>query len=474
VPPAAEPAGDRLRPRAATPLPGRAVLACLVAGIAGAVAIGERIGAGAVLCALAIGIAGRLGRGERLDGWSRVWAALSAVLAASAMLRDAPWVVLPALAAATSLMSLALAGGAGWAAVARGLGRVVARLGSGPVAVVVGAGRLLPAGAGMAPAIRGAALAAALVLVFGALFASGDAAFERLLAAVIPDANLDSLPVRVFWGLFALTLAGALASAGRARGVAAGGGTPSRRLAPIEWGLALGALNLLFAAFVLVQASVLFGKRDHVLDTAGLTYAEYAREGFGQLAVAAALTLAVAAGALRWARADGRRERIALRALLAVLCALTLVVVASAAHRLDLYQDAFGATRLRLVAAATIAWLGALLVLVLAAAVAGRYATLPRACVLATALVATGVVLVDPDRRIAERNVDRHARDGRIDLDYLRGLSADAAPALAELPPPERDYALAGLRTRLPDRERWTDWNLARTRARDVLREQAP
>ena len=51
---------------------------------------------------------------------------------------------------------------------------------------------------------------------------------------------------------------------------------------------------------------------------------------------------------------------------------------------------------------------------------------------------------------------------------------ADAAPALAELPPPERDYALAGLRTRLPDRERWTDWNLARTRARDVLREQAP
>jgi hypothetical protein len=33
--------------------------------------------------------------------------------------------------------------------------------------------------------------------------------------------------------------------------------------------------------------------------------------------------------------------------------------------------------------------------------------------------------------RIAERNVERFQRTGRIDLDVLRGLSADAAPARA-------------------------------------------
>jgi hypothetical protein len=479
APPAPKPEGGAPWPGAgafpkAAPLPRAAVLACLAAGLVGAVAIGERIGAGVLLCALAVGVAGRLGRGERLDGWSRVWAALAAALAVSAMLRDAPWVVLPALAGAAALMSLALAGGAGWAAVAGGLGRFAARLGPGPLAVAAGTWRMLPVGAGATPALRGAALAVALVAVFGALFASGDAAFERLAATAIPDADLDSLPVRVFWGLFALTLAGALASAARPAAETAGGGAPGRRLAPVEWVPALGALNLLFAAFVAVQASVLFGKRDHVLETAGLTYAEYAREGFGQLAVAAALTLAVAAGALRWARAETVRERMLLRALLALLCGLTLVVVASAAHRLDLYQDAFGATRLRLVAGATIAWLGALLALVLAAVSAARYAALPRACVLVTALVALGVVLIDPDRHVAERNVERYARDGKIDLDYLRGLSADAAPALAELPQEERYYALTDLRLRLPDREGWTDWNLARARARDVLREQAP
>jgi hypothetical protein len=85
-----------------------------------------------------------------------------------------------------------------------------------------------------------------------------------------------------------------------------------------------------------------------------------------------------------------------------------------------------------------------------------------------------GVVLIDPDRRIAERNVDRYARDARIDLDYVRGLSADAAPALAELPPPERRYALTEIRLRLSEGDGWAEWNLARARARDVLREATP
>lgn len=465
-------AGAAARPDAAAHLPRPALLAALAAGVVGAVTVGGRVGVGLVLCALVVGLAGRLGRRGPLDGWSRTWAALAALLAAAAMLRDALWVVLPATGAATLLMSLALTGGAGWAAVGSGLWRVVARLGSGPRAVAAGAWRLLPTGAGLAPALRGAALAAALLAVFGGLFASGDAAFERIVAAALPDPHLDLLAQRAFWGLVALTLAGALASAGATRET--GPAAARRRLAPVEWGLALGTLNLLFAAFVAVQASVLFGKRDHVLETAGLTYAEYAREGFAQLAVAAALTLAVVAGALRWARAEGRRERIVLRALLVVLCGLTLVVVASAAHRLDLYQDAFGATRLRLAAAATILWLGALLALVLTAAAAGRYAALPRACVLASALVMVGVVLIDPDRRIAERNVDRFVRDGKIDLDYARGLSADAAPALAKLPPSERGYTLAETRLRLAEDDGWAEWNLARGRAREALREAGP
>ena len=40
--------------------------------------------------------------------------------------------------------------------------------------------------------------------------------------------------------------------------------------------------------------------------------------------------------------------------------------------------------------------------------------------------------------------MQRYAETGRIDLDYLRGLSADAVPALDRLPEPLRSCALAG------------------------------
>ena len=55
----------------------------------------------------------------------------------------------------------------------------------------------------------------------------------------------------------------------------------------------LGVLDALFVAFVAVQATVLFGGHAHVLETEGLTYAEYARQGFWQLLWVSALTLLV-------------------------------------------------------------------------------------------------------------------------------------------------------------------------------------
>ncbi len=456
------------------PLPPRVVVAALVAGLLGAVAVaGEVVGLGVVLCALAVGTAGWLGRGRPLDWWSRLWLALAAGLVATALLRDADWVVVPALFAAVALTSLALAGGTSWVGIVNGLTRVIPQVGPGPVALVRGIGRVVPGAGTAAPALRGAALAVALLTVFGVLFASGDAAFAHLAGDALPSVDaLDALPVQVFWFAIAAVVAAALATLSPAwEGAPA---ARERRLGAVEWAIALVALDLLFAAFVAVQGTVLFGKDEHVLSTAGLTYSQYAREGFFQLLTAAALTLAVLGGALRWARTATRTQRILLRGLLAALALLTLVVLVSAAHRLDLYQDAFGATRLRLAAGSGIAWLGVVLALVLGATAGDRFRWLPRACVLASALTMLGFALYDPDRRIAERNVERFERTGKIDAYYLTELSADAVPALAGLPPGPRGQALNAQRAELRGDDGWAGLNLARERARDAVARIAP
>lgn len=398
-------------------------LAAGLAVLTGALLVGQPAGVGLTVVAIVLFVAAAVVAG-RTDAWSVVWWVAAAALTAVAALRAAGWVVWPAVVSGGALAALAASGGASWWQVGAGLGRLGRA--DGALAIARPAAAVRPA----APAVRGLALGAALLAVFVPLFATADAAFAHLLEQAMPDDTLDRPVARVAAALALIAIAGALLRAAR-KGPGPVGPSPTLRLARLEWALPLGALVALFAAFVALQLTALYGGHDHVLETAGLTYAEYAREGFAQLIVAAALTLAVVAGAARWAP----RERL-LRALLGALCLLTLVILASALTRLGLYEEAYGFTRLRLVAHATILWLGALFVLVLAAGAARRAGWLPRAAVALTGASVLVFALADPDRRIAERNVERYEETGRIDPGVLARLSADAAPALVKLPAP--------------------------------------
>ena len=226
--------------------------------------------------------------------------------------------------------------------------------------------------------------------------------------------------------------------------------------------IALGLLNVLFAAFLAVQVRVLFGGDDHVLDTAGLTYAQYAREGFYQLLVVAFLVLAVVevAGRRRGERTGRRPTPVEL--LLGVLCLLTLVVLASALRRLGLLEDTYGFTLTRLFGHAGTLWVGAVLLGVMAAGAARRTDLLPRALVAATAAGLVAFSLANPEGLVARENVDRFERTGKIDTRYLRTLGADATPALERLPRAERGEA----DPERPEDEGLFAYNLARARAR--------
>ena len=369
------------------------------------------------------------------------WWLLAAALATIATLRAAPWVVAPALAASVAVASYAASGGASWRQV--GLGMV--RIGHRPDAGVTVLRRApVPASA---VAIRTTAIAVVLIAVFLPLFATADAAFAHLLDVVTPVESADRPLARTGLWFGLVTLGGALIGADRARAAHA----PTRRLAAVELAVPLALLVGLFAVFVAFQLTTLYGGNDYVLDTSGVTYAEYARTGFAQLIAAAALTLAVIAAAARYGP-DTKLRRV----LLGVLIVLTLVILVSAYTRLHLYEDAYGFTRLRLAADAAILWLGAVFVLVLAAGVTKTAAWLPRTVLAVSATGVLAFALSNPDARIAERNLARYERTGRIDLYMLRHLSADAVPALGRFVIPRM----------CPDPDPLVSLNLGRTRAR--------
>src|SRR5579875_2203998 len=87
--------------------------------------------------------------------------------------------------------------------------------------------------------------------------------------------------------------------AGYLRGMLIGNGLPQElaqtfrplSLGVFEVGIVLGLVDCLFLAFVAVQVRYLFGGASIVGITPGLTYAEYARRGFIELVMVAALVL---------------------------------------------------------------------------------------------------------------------------------------------------------------------------------------
>ena len=187
----------------------------------------------------------------------------------------------------------------------------------------------------------------------------------------------------------------------------------------------------------------------------GLTYAEYVHQGFGQLTFATALMLLVVWAASRKA-GDTASDQWWLRGSLGALCLLTLVVVASALHRMDLYQDAYGFTRLRLLVDLFEGWLGLVVLGVLVAGIRLRGWWLPRMALLSGAALLLGLAVANPDAWIAraQHRALRDDRQGRLVLppraERRRGADAGgrcrpSRPRCALRRPVAREGRLGGL-----------------------------
>ncbi|WKG02852.1 DUF4153 domain-containing protein [Mycolicibacterium sp. HK-90] len=305
-------------------------------------------------------------------------------------------------------------------------------------------------------------LTVVLVVVFGALFASADAAFAHFVGNLVPafDGGEAIARVVVFGIVASFVLGGAYLTRFPPR-LDAMAPSPMKPVPRWEWALPLGVLDALFIAFVVVQAAVLFGGHTHVLETEGLTYAEYARQGFWQLLWVSTLTLLVLAVVIRVAgRADAGDRRV-LRALVGVLCATSVVVVISAIHRMWLYQQAYGFSTDRVMVVTIELWLGAVFLLVAATGIrmSGRW--LPHAVLVAGVVALLGLAALNPERLVADRNIDRFEQTGALDAEYLSGLSSDIDPALHRLPA----HIRACVRSDGPDSDPWYEFNLSRSRA---------
>lgn len=438
---------------------------------------------------------------------STIWLAVAVLFAAGLSWRDSPMLqVFDVLAMLTALVLLAMSLG----------GIPVPSLTLARVRDLIGAafGTGLEVGTGVFPLLmrdaefhtalqrsndggirrigKAVLITAPILVVFTLLLAQADPVFGSFFRFLNVDLGVLISHI-VIAGFFAWVTAGWLR-----RSLLAPPATPGAPATPLPLSLGatdvtlgLGALNVLFAVFVVVQLGWLYGGEGLVLRTTGLSYAEYARRGFFELTGVAGLLLPVLLGAQALIPASDAHTHRLYRRLAVPLVVLLGAILVSAGARMQLYLEYYGLSTDRLYASAFMIWLAFVFGWLVFTVLRSR----PRA--FATGLVASGFVVLltlnvlNPDALVARTNLARGnggpAGAKGPDLRYVATLGGDAVPAVVSAltaPALAADSAAEGHRcaaartllerwtgeTAARKIRRWTQWNAARARATQSVR----
>lgn len=246
-------------------------------------------------------------------------------------------------------------------------------------------------------------------------------------------------------------------------------------LGPIEVGIVLGLLNVLFLCFVIVQIRYLFGGAALVQSTIGMSYAEYARHGFFELVTVALLVLPILLS-LHWLLDPAKPQLEKLfRVMAGTQILLLFVIMASAVKRMMLYQGEYGLTELRVYTTVFMGWLAVVFIWFSLTVLRGARRRFVSGAVIAGFVFIFGLHVLNPDGLIVRVNTARAVAGKPIDIGYLATLSADAQPDLLDALPALRHSDRCSAAGRLLFREKhtergdWRSWNWSRSRAEHRL-----
>ena len=205
----------------------------------------------------------------------------------------------------------------------------------------------------------GVAFATALLVIIVPLLMGADAVFNHYVTELFNEWNLWRFVMHSFFVMIAFALFYSFiwnVGFGEKEGLGAVSvSSKEESIDNIISAIVLGSVIAVYVLFCLVQFAYLFARAGLPY---GMTYAEYAREGFAQTVVVCAINLLLF-GIFTWKGQSGKL----MNGLLGGLLTLTAIMLFSGGVRLNLYIDTFGMTWLRLLSAWFILYLAMVIVL---------------------------------------------------------------------------------------------------------------
>jgi Domain of unknown function (DUF4153) len=323
--------------------------------------------------------------------------------------------------------------------------------------------------------LRGIAIALPITLLLALLLSQADPTFGAAREfAIRAFEDLSVVPRTIFLLVLGTCLVGAFGIAATGTGLAepATHAIPPRHLfGDTERVIVTGSIAALFTLFFVLQISYLFGNPGG-RSGSGVSYADAVHRGFAELNVVSSVCAVLLFILSRYA-SPTRRSRL-VHALEWVVVLQAQILLVSAFYRVNLYEAAYGFTRLRLYvqvyAAVALVALCCLLIELRTEPVLDR---LLRRTLTVAALAFGSLILVNSDAWIARKNLQRYAQSGQLDLPYLTSeLGPDAVPvlvsALPQLPQSLASQSADCIRERYSagfhdrDQPHWFEWSLRR------------
>jgi hypothetical protein len=315
--------------------------------------------------------------------------------------------------------------------------------------------------------IRGILITLPIILLFVALFAGADPVFHKLFSTIFnlhfPSPEHPYVIIMTF-----AIICGAFSYAfSKESSVKNTVMPPKRPMGHIETSILLGSVNALFVIFIVLQATYIFGGVINITNDT-FTYAEYARRGFFELIAVSAFTYLILLATEKLIERNTEHHSKAFKYLSTALVIQVMVLMIFAFNRLSLYEAAFGFTTLRLYSHAFVLLLVVVyLFLLYKIFIDTRESAFALRTLFAVALFIAAMNLLNPDAFIAQKNLERFNATGKIDFDYLAGLSSDAAPVLVNIFEKGDATARSPLGRALYDRSvaesgGWQSWNQSR------------
>jgi hypothetical protein len=244
----------------------------------------------------------------------------------------------------------------------------------------------------------------------------------------------------------------------------------------------LFVINIVFVLFVVIQFRYFFGGEQNILGlNANYTYADYARRGFSELLIVSIIVYFIALILSLKVYTANLLQKVIFRLNFLVMVASTLVITYAAFARLQLLQETYGFTIVRLLGVLIISAIALMYVFLLVSVLLKspwKFVNMSSALVIFVSFLS--LIIIPTDYVVAKLNYQRYKDTGHIDLPYLLLLEDESIPVQIEMvgddkvDPGMREIILANLEkkwsTIKTSRTEWQSFNFSDQQNKESLK----